>query len=273
MKRLRNLALLILPACSLATDPVVPEGATRVLFIGSSLVDAHNLPVTVAQLAQVAGLPQCYCVSIAYQDYELDDHYLQGDALRALEDERWDFVVLQQGPSALPESRTRLIKGTSDFAAVIRARGAEPILYMPWPAQDRQFDFPAVRASYRFTADSLSVDLAPAGEAWLLAWAQDASLPLYGPNGYYPSQMGSYLAALVIFQRVYNRSPVGIQWPAVVNGETQLWPAAQVQLLEQAAADANAAEDARPHLSASARYGTVSRPATLPTTRHPSPTR
>jgi hypothetical protein len=144
---------------------------------------------------------------------------------------------------------------------------------MPWPAQGRQFDFPAVRASYRFTADSLSVDLAPAGEAWLLAWAQDASLPLYGPNGYYPSQMGSYLAALVIFQRVYNRSPVGIQWPAVVNGETQLWPAAQVQLLEQAAADANAAEDARPHLSASARYGTVSRPATLPTTRHPSPTR
>ena len=65
-------------------------------------------PVTVSQLAVSAGLPQCFCISIAYQDYELDDHFAQGDALRALNDEEWDFVVMQQGPSALPESRARL---------------------------------------------------------------------------------------------------------------------------------------------------------------------
>src|SRR5687768_7805402 len=247
MKLLRCLALLSLSSCSLATDPVslAPEGSTKVLFIGSSLIDAHDLPRTFAQLAIAAGGPECYCISIAYQDYELDDHFAQGDARRALSGEDWDFVVLQQGPSALPESRVRLLKGAGDFTKVISARGAQTVLYMPWPAENRQFDFPAVRESWRFAADSLGARLAPAGEAWLLAWAQDATLPLYGPNGYYPSEMGSYLAALVIFQRIYNRSPVGLQAVAIVNGEVQPWAPAQVQLLQQAAAAANAAEVGR----------------------------
>lgn len=248
MKLFGRLAILSLAGCSLATEPLAPEGSTKVLFIGSSLVDAHDLPVTVAQLASSAGLPECYCISIAYQDYELDDHFALGVALEALQSEDWDFVVLQQGPSAHPESRARLLKGASDFAKVIGERGAHTILFMPWPARDSSFYFPAVRDVYRFAADSIGAILAPAGEAWLLAWAQDATLPLYGPNGYYPSEMGSYLAALVIFQRIYSRSPVGVQVPAVVNGRTQPWPVVQVQLLQEAAADANAAEDQRAHI-------------------------
>ena len=243
--KLSHLALLILAGCSLSTDSLAPEGSTKVLFIGSSLIDAHDLPVTVSQLAVSARLPACFCISIAYQDYELDDHYALGDAQRALESEDWDFVVLQQGPSALPTSRTRLLKGAGDFAQLIEARGAQTILYLPWPAHDRQFDFPAVIESYRVAADSVDAQLAPAGEAWLLAWAQDPTLPLYGPNGYYPSEMGSYLAALVIFQRVYNASPVGVQAAAIVNGQMQAWPPSQVRLLQEAAAAANAAEDER----------------------------
>jgi hypothetical protein len=261
MKSLRLLAFSLLASCSLSTDPIAPAGSIKVLFIGSSLIDAHDLPVTVGQLALSAGLPQCFCISIAYQDYELDDHFAQGDALRALNDEAWDFVVMQQGPSALPASRVRLLNATRDFAAVIRARGAQAILYLPWPAVDRQFDFPAVIESYRMAADSIGAHLAAAGEAWQLAWAQDPSLPLYGPNGYYPSEMGSYVAALTIFQRIYGRSPVGVQAVANVNGQVQAWPPARVQLLQQAAAAANALEDER-HYSFRVRANAVPRLST-----------
>lgn len=253
MTAIRTIGLLFITACSLSSEPLAPAGSTKVLFIGSSLIDAHDMPVTVAQLAASAGLPQCFCVSVAYQDYELDDHFAQGDALRALNSENWHFVVLQQGPSALPESRVRLLKGAGDLARVAQQRGAQTILYMPWPARDRQFDFPAVIESYRVAADSVGAMLAPAGQAWLLAWEQDATLPFYGPNGYYPSEMGSYLASLVIFQRIYGRSPVDVQTPAVVNGQSQSWPPPQVRLLQQAAAAANAAEDARPHFSRTPR--------------------
>ena len=245
LRQLRHLVLLSLAACSLSTDPVAPEGSTKVLFIGSSLVDAHDMPVTLRQLAISGGLPECYCLSIAYQDYELDDHLANGDALRALQSEEWDFVVLQQGPSAHVESRPHLVRGVSDWTKLIAARGTQTILFMPWPALDSSFYFPAVIASYRFAADSIGAILAPAGEAWLAAWARDPTLPFYGPNGYYPSEMGSYVAALVIFQRIYGRSPVGVQSSAIVNGRVQSWPIAQVQLLQQAAADANAAEVAR----------------------------
>ena len=106
-KRLRTFALLSFAGCSLSTDPVAPEGSTKVIFIGSSLVDAHDMPLTLGQLARSGGLPQCYCPSIAYQDYELDDHLANGDALRALQSEEWDFVVLQQGPSAHAQNRPR----------------------------------------------------------------------------------------------------------------------------------------------------------------------
>src|SRR5690349_4305601 len=129
MMRLRQFVILLLAGCSLSTDPIAPEGSVKVLFIGSSLIDAHDMPVTVRQLASSAGLAPCFCVSVAYQDYELDDHFAQGDAVRALNSEEWDFVVLQQGPSAQPASRERLIKGASDFAEVISQRGAETILY------------------------------------------------------------------------------------------------------------------------------------------------
>ena len=243
--KLFRLALLLLAGCSLSTDPLAPEGSTKVLFIGSSLIDAHDLPVTLRQLAVSAGVPDCYCISFAYQDYELDDHLANGAALRALQSEEWDFVVLQQGPSSHLESRPRLVMGASDWMKLATARGAQTILFMPWPARDSSSYFPAVIESYRFAADSIGATLAPAGEAWLLAWAQDATLPFYGPNGYYPSEMGSYLAALVIFQRIYGRSPIGVQLPAIVNGRVQSWPNGQVQLLQQAAADANAAEVAR----------------------------
>ena len=243
--KLFRLALLSLAGCSLTTDPQAPDGSTKVLFIGSSLIDAHDLPVTLRELAASAGAPECYCLSIAYQDYELDDHLANGDALRALQSEEWDFVVLQQGPSAHLESRPRLLKGAGDWMKLASARGAQTILFMPWPARDSSFYFPAVIDSYRLAADSIGAILAPAGEAWLRAWAQDATLPFYGANGYYPSEMGSYLAALVVFQRVYGRSPIGVQLPAIVNGRVQSWPNGQVQLLQQAAADANAAEVAR----------------------------
>ena len=57
--------------------------------------------------------------------------------------------------------------------------------------------------------------------------------------------MGTYLAALTVFERVYDHSPIGIQEAAVVNGRVQTWPVAIVRLLQEAAAAANATEDAR----------------------------
>jgi hypothetical protein len=244
MKPIRLLSLVALSACSLSTTPDVPEGAVKVLFIGNSLTYQNDLPQTIAQLAASAGLPPCYCVSVAYANYALEDHWYGGHAVDALDGEDWDFVVMQQGPSALAESREHLRFWSGVFGEVIDTIGAQAVMYGVWPQRSRSFDFPNVTETYRLAASDIGALFAPAGEAWQLAWAQDPTLPLYAGDDFHPSTMGTYLAALVIFQRIYARSPVGVQVTAIVDGRAQSWPLAVVQLLQTTAAAANAAEDA-----------------------------
>ena len=120
MKTIRLFALLALSACSLGTAPDVPEGALKVLFIGNSLTYFNDLPRTVAQLASSAGAQQCYCYPIAYPDFALEDHYDFRQAVTALEEEDWDFVVMQQGPSALAASKVDLPgSGTRRFRSTV----------------------------------------------------------------------------------------------------------------------------------------------------------
>ena len=174
-------------------------------------------------------------------------------AVRALQEEHWDFVVMQQGPSALASSRENLIQWAKVWDHLIDSTGATPVMYGVWPAYENFSDFPRVAASYREAADSIDGLFAPAGEAWLKAWAQDSTLPLYASDAFHPSRMGTYLAALTVFQRLYAHSPVGVQQSAVVDGRLENWPGPVVRLLQEAAAAANAAEDARPGSAARRR--------------------
>jgi hypothetical protein len=246
MRFLRTLPALVFLSCSLGASPTAPEGSLKVLFIGNSLTYENDLPRTIADLATSAGLQPCYCYPIAYPNFALEDHYDNRVAVRAIQEEDWDFVVMQQGPSALPESRVHLVFWATVWGNMIDSAGhATPVMYGVWPSYDRAFDFPNVAASYREAAQSIHGLFAPAGEAWQKAWARDSTLPLYAADAFHPSRMGTYLAALTVFQRLYSHSPVGIQASAVVDGRLQAWPDSVVRLLQEAAAAANAAEDAR----------------------------
>ncbi len=93
---LRSLVLALLAV----TQPAVP---TRILFIGNSLTYSNDLPAMVCAMARAASR-NAVCESVTKPDYSLEDHWQERDARRAVA-RGWDFVVLQQGPSALPESR------------------------------------------------------------------------------------------------------------------------------------------------------------------------
>ena len=42
----------------------------------------------------------------------------------------------------------------------------------------------------------------PAGQAWVSALSHDPSLPIYGTDGYHPAPLGTYLAALVVYEGI-----------------------------------------------------------------------
>lgn len=201
---LKFLAIIsLLAVCTFAQDPVKPA-ELNVLFIGNSLTYVNDLPEMVKVIAKHNGKKFKYKM-VAYPDLSLEDHWAKGDAVKAIKDGKWDFVVLQQGSSALPASRTNLIEQVGRFTPEIRAVGAKPALFMVWPFESRKFDFDRVHESYELAAKAADGIFLPAGESWRAAWKQKPDLQLYS-DGLHATALGSYLAAGVIYKVLYNES-------------------------------------------------------------------
>jgi hypothetical protein len=227
---------------SCSSSSMAPSGAQasrrgesslgRVLFIGNSLTEAKALPAVVETLSRQGGTP-ISTASVVFGGFSLEDHWNQGTAQRRIAEGGWSIVVLQQGPSSLPESQVALREWTQRFDTVIRTSGARTALYMVWPESNRRDAFDAVSRSYARAAEEVGGILMPVGEAWRGAWRRDPDMPLYGPDGFHPTTTASYLAALVIYQQITGRSPVGL--PAGTD-----MSAARALLLQDAAQEANA---------------------------------
>jgi hypothetical protein len=182
----------------------------RVLFIGNSLTAWNDLPNLFASLAQAGGHARPVVRTIAVGGFSLEDHWNQGDAQKAIATGKWHFVVLQQGPSALIESRRLLVDYTRRFADVARASGATPALYMVWPSRSRASDFPGVSTSYTAAARAVNGRLLPAGDAWRRVLRDHQDIALYSDDGLHPTVAGSYLAALVIYRELYDSPVTGL---------------------------------------------------------------
>ena len=182
-------------------DPL-PDADVRVLFLGNSLTYTNDLPFLVQTIAEVAGHTLAHA-TIARPNYSLEDHWNTGgaDAVRAAEA---DYVIMQQGPSSLPANQEYLRSWTERFAPVIREAGGTPALYMVWPDDQRLHAFADVRDAYEGAASSVEGLFIPAGSAWQAAWDAGLTRPLYGPDGFHPSRLGSEIAALSIFRALFD---------------------------------------------------------------------
>lgn len=218
-----------------ALPPLIGEGR-RVLFIGNSLTYWNNLPLIVQALADSAGGASLAVMVVAFPDYNLDDHRAEGTALRAIALGGWEVVVLQQGPSSLPESRVQLRASVGELSSRMRGVSARPALYSVWPSEARRADFDRAIESYELAAQDVSGLLFPVAAAWLAAWRREPTLALYSPDGLHPSVAGSYLAALVMYGALYDRSPVGLPAQVRLASGAQLGVPPEVAAVLQAAA-------------------------------------
>jgi hypothetical protein len=196
MIRILFLTLITTFACS--EDKPDDNISLHVLFIGNSLTYANDLPTIVQQIAMQAN-QKVITKSITVGGYSLEDHWNDNIAAAEIRQGKYDFVIFQQGPSALPESQVLLLNYAQKFVDVCNAANSKPIMYMVWPSLERSFDLDNVIISYTNTANNTSSGLAPAGLAWKNAWLAKASLPLYSEDNFHPSRIGSLLAAMTVF--------------------------------------------------------------------------
>jgi hypothetical protein len=197
-------------SCGSSPSDSLPDGNLRVLFIGNSLTEANDLPHMVSTIASGAGSRQIAVEAVTLGGASLEDLWNQGDALAAIARGGWDVVVLQQGPSALPESRVLLVNDTQRFADRIRAVGARPALYMVWPPLNRVGDWDAVTESYAAAARAVDGLLFPAGEALREALRRNPAVSLFQSDGFHPTATGTYLAGLVIYGQLTERLVTGL---------------------------------------------------------------
>ena len=196
MRSLRHAAIALLSVPATVCALVGQSSTPTILFVGNSLTYANDLPSLVREAAAARG-HDVRVRMIAHPSFSLEDHWHLGiaDSIRRISP---DIVMMQQGPSSLPESRALLIEWSDSIARVTRAAGGEPVLLMVWPTPDRAFAWDAVRDSYVAAADALGARVVPAGERIRARLAADPAAPLLAGDDFHPAPEGSRVMAEAI---------------------------------------------------------------------------
>lgn len=187
-------------SCTHESSPTNPRGggtpALRVLFMGNSLTYTNDLPGMVSALAAASGL-DITADDISQPDYALIDHFTSAERQK-VRDGKYDYVILQQGPSSLDVNRDSLRLWTAMWMPDIQEGRAKPALFSVWPESSRMYAYPDVALSYRLAAQDVGGAYFPVGDTWLEVWKSVPDAQLYGGDGYHPAVAGSYAAAVVI---------------------------------------------------------------------------
>ncbi len=239
-KRLELIALVALLALALvsglaraANAPAAPK-PLRVLFIGNSQTSTNDLPAFVAAIAKTYKQRIEYR-TIAPSAVTLQGNWNKGSARESLLGGGWDAVVLQQGPSVLPESRANLCFYAKAFADEAREGGARPYLLMVWPRRGN--GVAEVIDAYSAAAAGADTGLLPGGVAWAAAQRRMPDLELYRWDGIHPARVGTYLAALVVYAGLRGVAAVAPN-SLVVNGNPFWIPRATARLFRDSAREA-----------------------------------
>jgi len=195
----------------------------RVLFIGNSLTYYNNLPHLLEQLASSSDVPRKLRTRlVGFGGATLHSHWERGEALKAIREGPWDYVVLQE-QSALGAvcmvNGTRWITPDPEFFhqyarlfdKEITRSGAKTIFFLTWARKDTPpREQATLTYAYMKIAGELQAIVAPVGIAWQEARTGESELSLYLEDGSHPSSSGSYLAACVFYSVLYEKSPLGL---------------------------------------------------------------
>ena len=184
-----------------------PDGL-QVLVLGNSIMAWHDTPTILNALADSAGITNTNIVSYTVGGWSLRDHWQYPRVRQILNQGDWD-VILLQGARGVGETRDSLLKYTELIHEEVTELGAELALFMRWPPRGEPELYDEMTESYRIAAERVDGLQIPAGAIWMEVDALHPSIPLYDDH-IHPTQTGAYLSALVMFQSLTGRSPIGL---------------------------------------------------------------
>ncbi len=189
-------------------QPALAQKKLNVLFVGNSLTYSNDLPAILQKIGVSDNLNITY-KTIAYPNYALEDHWVDGKVQQELKTSTYDIMLVQQGPSSQAEGRGLLLEYGLKLAALAKENNTRIASYMVWPPKSRMGDFDGVTKSYRLLADSAKGVFCPVGNAWLQLWKKYPDFALYDTDNFHPNYNGSLLAALVIYASITGKQSLG----------------------------------------------------------------
>ena len=204
------------------------DAPMKVLFIGNSFTGRNNVPGLVAQLAESRG-KQLQHRLISAGGASLRMHWNKGDAQKAVQQTRYDYVVLQEQSTLPIKNPLRMHENIRLFDQAIKASGAKTALYLTWARQNVPETQKAITNAYMTIGEELGSVVVPVGLAWQNFIRKHSHPVLHDADKSHPSLAGSYLAACVFFAVLFGESSFGVA------SNLKALPQAEAELLQKTA--------------------------------------
>ena len=199
----------------------LPVASLNVLFIGNSFTARNDVPGLIAQLAAACGKQFDHRL-IQAGGASLRMHWNKGEAQQAMQQTRYDYVVLQEQSTLPIKNPTRMHENIRLFDQAIKDSGAKTALYLTWARQNAPESQAAITQAYTTIGAELGARVVPVGIAWQNFLAQQKQPVLHDKDQSHPTFAGSYLAACVFFAALFEENPEGIACDRLTQAEAEL---------------------------------------------------
>ena len=177
----------------------------RILMLGNSFTYYHDMPDILSSMLQAEVVAHTRGGAMLAEQLNPETE-MGAKTLKALSEEKWDYVVLQEQSNAPITKKKSFQESVAGLCGLIKANGAKPVLYSSWAYREGTEKLATMKMTYEEMAKGLSdsYNEAAAANGALVACVGTAFdavrkfVCLYEDDNYHPSEAGSVLAASVI---------------------------------------------------------------------------
>ncbi len=199
------LAVLLLLTTNCNTDDYKSFNSNpkhSILFIGNSLTYTNDLPKLVKQYAEEKDII-IEIKMVAKPNYAIVDHWADGEVQQLITSKKYDYVIIQQGPSSQQDGYDMLVNNGADYANLCETNNTKLVYFMVWPSLNLYHTFDGVISNYSAAAEVNDAILCPVGQVWKEYFDTTQDFSYYGADGFHPSLKGSERAAQVIVHSLF----------------------------------------------------------------------
>ena len=218
-----------------------PASIKRVLFIGNSYTSVNNLPSIFGSIVKNSGNQVPTITAVTPGGINFRGHLFHPATLTAIDAGNWNIVVLQnqsQEPAFAEidlQRRAEMVQSAAALCQRIRQKSPKVriVFYETWARHTNYWvnSMPMaeganpkemqarLRKWYGIVARNNQATVASVGDAWEYHYKKQNPMRLHTKDTSHPLFAGSYLAGLVLFGTIYNKSVANISWNGSLTAE------------------------------------------------------